>query len=361
MKKYIKFLTVSLSSLLCPTLESYTLSSFIEPLAQKVCRSEGAKLASSCIISNVPCMKLTSQNNDHSITVTRMECVPQPLRDKKFLPLNVSFERPWYAQYHDDHNFLSKVYLALTQHTGESDDSYDSFKGSFSFQFLLSVSRKENMYNYWLHIFQFRSFMRSTLYQAVSKEDPREDGVYTNADNSFSKEEIESFSHYFMKHWMERPIEPFPFVKSSASNCMIYGYDQDYFHLSLASESEFIQKKKEMAERIESLSSQTKEVKPPEEVSQTLAKENATTTPGVLAAFERAKFDKLPEEVQKAYKAEDQEYNRFLQFTADKVKESTIEIAKALIDEGMKDDLIVRTTGLTLEQVQALRRGETVQ
>jgi predicted transposase/invertase (TIGR01784 family) len=42
-------------------------------------------------------------------------------------------------------------------------------------------------------------------------------------------------------------------------------------------------------------------------------------TPAVLQAFERAKISKLPAEVQEAYEAEDEEYDRYSQHTADQV------------------------------------------
>ena len=90
------------------------------------------------------------------------------------------------------------------------------------------------------------------------------------------------------------------------------------------------------------------------------------TTKAVLDAFERARLDKLPSEVQEAYAAEDKEYERFSEYTRKKEEEglvkglaegerkAKIETAKNLKSMGLSLDQIEKATGLLLEDLKAL-------
>lgn len=82
-------------------------------------------------------------------------------------------------------------------------------------------------------------------------------------------------------------------------------------------------------------------------------------TPAVLQAFERAKISKLPADVQTAYEAEDKEYDRYSQHTAEQlikgVEKATIEIAKNLLKNGMSTENVVLNTGLSKEQIERLK------
>ena len=79
-------------------------------------------------------------------------------------------------------------------------------------------------------------------------------------------------------------------------------------------------------------------------------------TPAVLQAFERAKISKLPQDVQTAYEAEDKEYDRYSQHTAEQVikgKEETANlVARNLLNDGMSIEAVARNTGLSREQIE---------
>lgn len=85
-------------------------------------------------------------------------------------------------------------------------------------------------------------------------------------------------------------------------------------------------------------------------------------TPAVLRAFECAILAQLPSKVDADYKAEDEEYNQFSQFTSSKKAEGKAEgateekkiIARALKEEGVVVEIISKTTGLTTEQIRNL-------
>ena len=83
-------------------------------------------------------------------------------------------------------------------------------------------------------------------------------------------------------------------------------------------------------------------------------------TPAVLQAFDRAKISKLPTDVQAAYEAEDKEYDRYSQHTAEQVKKGEIaaseRIAKNLIkNPKLNDQEISDASGLPLDEVKKLR------
>ena len=91
-------------------------------------------------------------------------------------------------------------------------------------------------------------------------------------------------------------------------------------------------------------------------------------TPAVLQAFERAKISKLPADVQKAYKAEDKEYDQYSQHTEEMVSkgkiegmiegmskgkiEGKIEVAKNMLKLKTPIEVIIELTGLTKEQIE---------
>lgn len=88
--------------------------------------------------------------------------------------------------------------------------------------------------------------------------------------------------------------------------------------------------------------------------------EKEINTPAVKKAFERAKIDKLPSEVRTAYEAEDEEYDRYSQHTTDLVtkgkNEEKLQIAKNLISIGLDDDKIIKSTGLSSDEIKELRK-----
>lgn len=85
--------------------------------------------------------------------------------------------------------------------------------------------------------------------------------------------------------------------------------------------------------------------------------EKEINTPAVKRAFERARIDKLPTEVRTAYEAEDEEYDRYSQHTTEQVTKSIREIAKNLIGIGLDNDKIIKSTGLSADEIKELRKN----
>ena len=92
--------------------------------------------------------------------------------------------------------------------------------------------------------------------------------------------------------------------------------------------------------------------------------EKKIKTPSVLTAFERAKLDKLPDDVKKGYEAQDSEFDRYSFLTADIAAEAKAEgevkgrmaTAKNLLEMGMDLSVIIAATGLSKEQIESLKK-----
>ena len=86
-------------------------------------------------------------------------------------------------------------------------------------------------------------------------------------------------------------------------------------------------------------------------------------TPEVLQAFERARLARLPRVVRERYVAEDLEYDRYSDHTNELLRECerksksdvTSEIARKLLVRGRPVEEIVEDSGLTTEEIEALR------
>ena len=131
--------------------------------------------------------------------------------------------------------FLAKLYAALELLTGPMDYAYDDWKGSYSFCFKLMVEKNQNISEYIYKILHYRSFIDFYLSQIVNKDDPRKSGIlYKPNDDLFSNENICHFSQFFCEFALGYLIgsnhKPKPFVKSSESNLILFGFiDDDYF------------------------------------------------------------------------------------------------------------------------------------
>ena len=90
------------------------------------------------------------------------------------------------------------------------------------------------------------------------------------------------------------------------------------------------------------------------------------TTPEVKRAFERAKLGNLPGEVRERYVAEDLEFDRYSDHTSKLVSEAVseaehkkaseiAEIARKMLVRGMPLEDIAECTGLTKEEVEAMK------
>jgi hypothetical protein len=86
-------------------------------------------------------------------------------------------------------------------------------------------------------------------------------------------------------------------------------------------------------------------------------------TPEVLLAFERARLDKLPEEVRERYVEQDLEFDRYSDHTSKLVREGVskcrregaFEIARKMLVRGRPLEEIVEDSGLTKEEVEGMK------
>lgn len=82
-------------------------------------------------------------------------------------------------------------------------------------------------------------------------------------------------------------------------------------------------------------------------------------TPAVLEAFKRSKIKELPAKVLKNYEAEDQEYDRYSQFTTKQVakgeKAKALEIAREMLKDKLPISNISKYTGLTAYDIKAIK------
>ena len=130
---------------------------------------------------------------------------------------------------------LPKLYAALKYLTGEGDESYDGYKGSYSFTFVLEVLKNSRSSKYLYSIYHYRSYIEFYLREIVSKESPkRTEIMHQPNDEFFSDDDICFFSQYFCSYslgYIEGAQHvPKPFIKSSDSNCILFGYyNGEYF------------------------------------------------------------------------------------------------------------------------------------
>ena len=140
---------------------------------------------------------------------------------------------------------LPQIYASLTYLTGHGDDNYDGYKGSFSFTFKLNVKKPNYETEYIYHVVHYRSYVEFFLQEIVPKNDLRDINImYAPNDEQFSDKDIRMFSLCFLKFAVMctegRPIEPF--VKSSDSNLILFGYlNNEYFYKQYEKEEEYSQ------------------------------------------------------------------------------------------------------------------------
>ena len=266
-----------------------------------------------------------------NIQVTRAQelCNEIP-PEMKGIPISEDPDFSLYCQYHKDPEFLPKIYTAFSHLTGPADNNHDSFKGGFSFQFMVDVEKGENHSKYLYWLMQYRSSMRIKLYQIVPKSDPRRKEVYTRATAAlFSEEDINSFSSAFVRHMLAELAStshtPEEFVLSASSNCLMYGYlDGKYFSKDYSDYTIFNAELKELESRIK-----TNKIEPKNEANETNQKA-LTTKAAREIGFDEGK------------------------------KNKTIEIARNLISMDLSIDQIKAATGLTEEEIESLKSIVTV-
>lgn len=166
-----------------------------------------------------------------------------PIKNSAFWAVSMAFN------YDDKYVFLPQLYTALTYLTGDSDNWYDDYKGSYSFTFELNVKKDNLDSQYIYHVYHYRSYIEFSVYQKVSKEDTRDMSIF-HAPNDllFSDEDISYFSKFFCGYLLGY-IEgsgymPEPFLKHSDSNLLLFGYaESKYFIKQYEDDTEYYNEK----------------------------------------------------------------------------------------------------------------------
>ncbi len=193
-------------------------------------------------------------NPQLTVTATRISYAAEvaDIKTEKLIPIQNS---AFYLTQIDDKFFLPRFYAAMTYLTGEHDDFYDSYKGSYSFTFYLKVQKYGKISTYCYLPSHIRDYVEYPLYQIVPITDPRDPQYYCKPnDELFSDEEICDFTrrlyNYAFAHMRDTKHIPKSFVKGSDSNLLLFGYDgQEFFMNSYDNCDEYNQEK----ERLESV------------------------------------------------------------------------------------------------------------
>lgn len=176
-----------------------------------------------------------SLNSSLIVNVKRIFINERTFENYKLIPVQNSAYSYFGAKIIKEPLILPKLYAALTFHTGQSDLFHDDFKGSYSFSFELEVQKNNKSSKYYYIIYHYRSYVEFSIYQIVSKTDPRDDSIMHKPDDElFSNRDMSGFSGFFCSHLIElmedAKYTPTPFVKYSDSNCLLFGYfENEYF------------------------------------------------------------------------------------------------------------------------------------
>ncbi|MCP5322499.1 MAG: hypothetical protein H6492_00605 [Candidatus Paracaedibacteraceae bacterium] len=174
----------------------------------------------------------------------------------KWIPISHDADFRLYMQ-HRSPLFIPKAYAALDHFTGATDLDFDSFKGAFSFKFLLNVNKADSLSEYLYWIIQYRTFLRINVYQSVPIIDERRPEVYTGPTESlFSKEDIEEFTLCFFTDLLTKTEEeqyvPNPFVLGAEANLFLCGYlNEGYFSNTYNEHRKYLAALKDMKTLIE--------------------------------------------------------------------------------------------------------------
>jgi hypothetical protein len=149
---------------------------------------------------------------------------------------------------------LPQIYAGLRHLTGPGDYGYDDYKGSFNFTFKLDVKKPDYETEYIYKIRHYRASVAFYVQEIVAADDPRDSRlIYSPDDKRFSETDIHMFSICFLKFAIKSAENEIitPFVKSSDSNFILFGYkDNKYFYKTYIEQDEYINEKLLLKEEI---------------------------------------------------------------------------------------------------------------
>ncbi|MBD2255501.1 hypothetical protein [Nostoc parmelioides] len=125
---------------------------------------------------------------------------------------------------------LVQSFITLTWLFGNSSDSFDSSKGSFSFPLLITINKTIGKFFYLLHIFDSKSWIYYRLYKVFEDESDIPKIQSKVFKSEFTHQEINNFFNYIHKYINESfkslnsVTVPEPFLKAIDASLIIYGY-----------------------------------------------------------------------------------------------------------------------------------------
>lgn len=139
---------------------------------------------------------------------------------------------------HDEeliYSHMAKMYVALKTRFGASGTSYDDWKGSFGFAFLLSFTHDGKQMAYLLNIFNMRSGIEFRLLKLPGADEQNIDTHKLHQPfPDFPRESIRSVINYivgYLSGYFES-IEKWynePFFQKVDSNFILFGFDDGQF------------------------------------------------------------------------------------------------------------------------------------
>jgi hypothetical protein len=132
-----------------------------------------------------------------TVNIKRIFLSQKPFKQFKLIPIQNDTYFDFGRKISSDPLILPKLYVALTNLTGSSDDWYDDYKGSYSFTFELEVQKNGNISKYCYHIYHYRSYIEFAVYHIVPESDSRKpEHVAQPNDELFSDKDIRGFSNF---------------------------------------------------------------------------------------------------------------------------------------------------------------------
>lgn len=205
-----------------------------------------------------------SPSADFFVTIERIDYhkIVNEYGDKKLLPLSNSAFFAVSNMMSENPYTFPKLYASLTYLTGPNDDSYDDYKGSFCFSFLLNVNKNNKQSEYYYRLIHYRSYIDFSVYLFVPKKDSRDEEVMQKPDDElFSDKEITSFSRFFCQYMIEcldaSKHKPQPFINFADSNLILFGYHNDeYFYEQFSDNGAYHAEKKKLIASLENRNQQ---------------------------------------------------------------------------------------------------------
>ncbi|MBD2364864.1 hypothetical protein H6G36_27485 [Anabaena minutissima FACHB-250] len=131
---------------------------------------------------------------------------------------------------------LAQSFITLTWLFGNSSDSFDSSKGSFSFPLLLTINKTVGKFFYLLHIFDAKGWIYYRIYKVFEDESDIPARIQSEVFGSeFIRQEIDNFLNYIHRYISESfkslnsVTAPEPFLKAIDASCLIYGYHNNQY------------------------------------------------------------------------------------------------------------------------------------